>query len=80
VGFLGFGVMGRPMALNLSTAGTKLVVWNRTAARSEALRAAGATVANRPDDVLEQATAVFLMLADGAAIETRTGNLVQPTP
>jgi 3-hydroxyisobutyrate dehydrogenase len=56
VGFLGLGVMGQPMALNLATAGTKLIVWNRTAARTEALRAAGATVANRPDDVFEQAS------------------------
>src|SRR5437763_16388663 len=69
VGFLGLGIMGLPMALNLSTAGTKLIVWNRTAARTEPLHAAGATVANRPDEVFEQASVVFLMLADGAAID-----------
>jgi 3-hydroxyisobutyrate dehydrogenase len=45
IGFIGLGVMGRPMALNLVRAGTGLVVWNRTAAGSEPLRAAGATVA-----------------------------------
>jgi 3-hydroxyisobutyrate dehydrogenase len=88
-GFLGLGVMGQPMALNLSRAGTRLVVWNRTAARSEALRAAGATVANRPDEVFAQASVVFLMFADGVAIdtvvavvhaiETRTGQLVPPS-
>jgi 3-hydroxyisobutyrate dehydrogenase len=73
VGFLGLGVMGRPMALNLATARTKLVVWNRTAARSEALRAAGATVVDRPDEVFERAGVVFLMLADGVAIDTVLG-------
>ncbi|HEY0526736.1 MAG TPA: NAD(P)-binding domain-containing protein, partial [Stellaceae bacterium] len=39
VGFIGLGVMGQPMALNLARAGTKLVVWNRTAEKSETLRA-----------------------------------------
>ncbi|MER6695337.1 NAD(P)-binding domain-containing protein, partial [Streptomyces minutiscleroticus] len=45
VGFVGLGVMGQPMALNLTRAGTPLVVWNRTPARCEPLRAAGAEVA-----------------------------------
>lgn len=48
VGFLGLGVMGTPMALNLARAGTPLLVWNRTPHRAEPLRAAGATVAGSP--------------------------------
>lgn len=32
LGFIGLGVMGRPMALNLARAGTDLVVWNRSPA------------------------------------------------
>jgi 3-hydroxyisobutyrate dehydrogenase len=31
VGFIGLGVMGQPMALDLARAGTALVVWNRSA-------------------------------------------------
>lgn len=89
VGFLGLGVMGQPMALNFARlfcadrrsrplegsarAGTRLVVWNRTAARSEALRAAGATVATDPDEVFGRTRVVFLMLADSAAIDTVLG-------
>lgn len=69
VGFLGLGLMGQPMALNLARAGTPLVVWNRTAAKSEALRAAGATVASCPAEVFAQAAVVILMLADAAAID-----------
>ena len=42
IGFIGLGVMGEPMALNLVRAGTPLFVWNRTIDKSEALRAAGA--------------------------------------
>lgn len=73
VGFLGLGVMGRPMALNLVRAGTGLVVWNRTAAKSEPLRAAGASVAETPADVLRRTRVVFLMLADGPAIDSALG-------
>ncbi|MEV4005684.1 NAD(P)-dependent oxidoreductase [Actinomadura sp. NPDC049753] len=73
VGFLGLGVMGRPMALNLVRAGTGLVVWNRTTAKSEPLRAAGASVAEGPADVLRRTRVVFLMLADGPAIDSALG-------
>ncbi|MFC9841938.1 NAD(P)-dependent oxidoreductase [Streptomyces sp. NPDC060223] len=73
VGFIGLGTMGQPMALNLARAGTPLVVWNRTAARAEPLRAAGAEVASRPAEVFERARVVFLMLADGPAIDAALG-------
>ncbi|MEV3973037.1 NAD(P)-dependent oxidoreductase [Streptomyces sp. NPDC050698] len=73
VGFIGLGVMGRPMALNLARAGTPLVVWNRTAERSEALRAAGAEVATGPGEVFRRAATVFLMLADETAVDAVLG-------
>ncbi|WP_042383418.1 NAD(P)-dependent oxidoreductase [Streptacidiphilus melanogenes] len=64
VGFLGLGVMGGPMALNLARAGTQLVVWNRTPARTEPLRAAGARVAAEPAEVFRDARTVLLMPYD----------------
>src|ERR1700733_3933981 len=70
LGFIGLGVMGQPMALNLARAGTDLVVWTRSAERSEALRAAGAKVATSPAEIFSQARVVILMLADGAAIDS----------
>ncbi|MFD9430211.1 NAD(P)-dependent oxidoreductase [Streptomyces sp. NPDC060002] len=73
VGFIGLGVMGRPMALRLARAGTPLVVWNRTAASAEALRAGGAEVAADPADVFARADVVILMLADGAAVDAVLG-------
>ncbi|MFI8230010.1 NAD(P)-dependent oxidoreductase [Streptomyces sp. NPDC085900] len=73
VGFVGLGVMGQPMALNLARAGTPLVVWNRTPARCEPLRAAGAEVAAGPAEVFERAGTVILMLADEAAVDTVLG-------
>ncbi|AYN38473.1 NAD(P)-dependent oxidoreductase [Streptomyces dangxiongensis] len=73
VGFIGLGVMGQPMALRLASAGTPLVVWNRTAERAEALRAAGAEVAADPGEVFARAETVLLMLADGAAVDAVLG-------
>jgi 3-hydroxyisobutyrate dehydrogenase len=73
VGFLGLGVMGAPMALNLAHGGTSLVVWNRTVGRAEALRAAGAEVASSVDEVFERADPVILMLANAEAIDAVLG-------
>jgi 3-hydroxyisobutyrate dehydrogenase len=73
VGFVGLGVMGQPMALQLARAGTPLVVWNRTEARCEALSAAGAEVAASPDEVFDRAGVVILMLAGETAIDEVLG-------
>ncbi|MEU3862284.1 NAD(P)-dependent oxidoreductase [Streptomyces sp. NPDC028722] len=73
VGFIGLGVMGRPMALRLASAGTPLVVWNRTPERAAELRAAGAEVAADPGEVFTRAETVLLMLADGAAVDAVLG-------
>jgi len=73
IGFIGLGVMGQPMALNLARAGRALVVWNRSPDKSEPLRAAGAKVAASAAEVFRQARIVILMLADGAAIDSALG-------
>ncbi len=72
IGFIGLGLMGAPMALNLARAGG-LVVWNRTPARAEPLRAAGADVADGPGEVFRRARFVFLMLADEGAVDDVLG-------
>lgn len=69
-GFLGLGLMGGPMALNLARSGAPLLVWNRTADRCEPLRAAGAEVAHRPSDVFSGAATVIMMLAGEHAIDS----------
>ncbi|MFY0572205.1 NAD(P)-dependent oxidoreductase [Archangium lansingense] len=73
IGFIGLGVMGQPMALNLARAGRALVVWNRSADKCEPLRAAGAQVAASAAEVFKKARVVILMLADGAAIDSVLG-------
>ena len=73
IGFIGLGVMGTPMALNLARAGTPLVVWSRSGGSFDALRAAGARVADNMDAVYAQCRTVVLMLANDAAIDATLG-------
>lgn len=69
IGFIGLGVMGTPMALNLARAGTPLVVWSRSPGGYDALRAAGARVADDAGQVYAQCRTVILMLANDGAID-----------
>jgi 3-hydroxyisobutyrate dehydrogenase len=68
-GFIGLGNMGLPIALNMARAGTRLVVWNRSRSKADALERAGASVAETPAQVFAEARMVFLMLANGAVID-----------
>jgi 3-hydroxyisobutyrate dehydrogenase len=68
-GFIGLGVMGEPMALNLVKAGTPLLVWNRDPAKTELLAAAGAEIAPDAAAVFARSDVVILMLTDGDAID-----------
>lgn len=73
VGFVGLGIMGRPMALNLAWSGTPLVVWNRTLERCLPVEAAGARVASHVGEVFDRCETVILMLADESAIDDVLG-------
>ena len=69
VGWIGTGRMGAAMARRLAQGGTELVVWNRTRAKAEALRAAGnVTVAERIADLAE-CEVVFTTVAGSADLE-----------
>jgi 3-hydroxyisobutyrate dehydrogenase len=61
------------MAQRLASAGTPLVVWNRTPERTAPLREAGARVAAGVDEVFAGAGVVLLMLADETAVDTVLG-------
>ena len=64
IGFIGLGLMGRPMALNLLKAGYPLVVRSRSRGPVDALVAAGAREAASPADVARQSTRIVTMLPD----------------
>ena len=68
VGFIGLGVMGRPMARNLLRAGHDLVVHNRSQDPVEQLVAEGALRAGSPAEVANAASIVITMLPDGSDV------------
>ena len=63
IGFVGLGIMGRPMALNLVKGGHTLVVYGKRTV-PEDVRAAGATVCDTLQEVAERAEIVVLMVPD----------------
>jgi 3-hydroxyisobutyrate dehydrogenase len=73
IGFIGLGAMGEAMALNLVKGGRRLVIWNRTPAKAKFLLAAGADLAPGPAEVFARSQTIFLMLADGVAIDAVLG-------
>jgi 3-hydroxyisobutyrate dehydrogenase-like beta-hydroxyacid dehydrogenase len=69
IGFIGLGLMGRPMAANLLKAGHSLTVWNRTPSRAQDLAAAGATLAKSPREVATASDLLITMVSDPPALE-----------
>jgi 2-hydroxy-3-oxopropionate reductase len=67
VGFIGLGIMGKPMAENLIEAGHELVAYNRTREKAEDLD--GATVAETPREVAERSDIIITMLPDSPQVE-----------
>ncbi len=67
VGFVGLGIMGKPMAENLIEAGYDLVVYNRTREKAEELE--GAQVAESPKEVAENSDIIITMLPDSPQVE-----------
>jgi 2-hydroxy-3-oxopropionate reductase len=70
VGFIGLGIMGRPMAKNLMEAGYELVVHNRSPEKAEELAKEGnATAAASPGQVAQACDIVITMLPDSPDVE-----------
>lgn len=69
IGYIGLGLMGKPMARNILKAGYPLVVHNRSQQAVEELVAEGAQRANSPKEVAEKADIVFTNLPDSPDVE-----------
>jgi 2-hydroxy-3-oxopropionate reductase len=69
IGFIGLGVMGRPMAARLLAAGHELRVFNRSVGPMDELEAAGAQKATSAADASRTAEAVITMLPDSPQVE-----------
>jgi 3-hydroxyisobutyrate dehydrogenase len=70
IGFIGIGLLGRPIAVRLLDAEYDLVVWNRTPEKCDGLAELGAVVAESIGELMEQVDIVLLCLADTAAVES----------
>lgn len=69
IGFIGLGIMGRPMARNLLKAGFPLVVHNRSRGSVDDLVKAGAKAAVSPRDVAGQCDVLITMLPNSPDVE-----------
>ena len=70
IGFIGLGIMGKPMARNLLKAGYPLVVHNRSRAAVDELAREGAKTAANPREVAAQADILITMLPDSPDAES----------
>ena len=68
IGFIGMGIMGKPMAMNLVRAGYDVTVSNRTMAKCEPLVAAGAKAASCRE-LAETCDVVITMLPNGPEVK-----------
>lgn len=69
IGFIGLGIMGKPMAKNLLKAGYELIVCDIVKAAVEEVKGAGAKVASTPKEVAEQVDMVITMLPNGPQVK-----------
>lgn len=70
IGFIGLGLMGKPMARNLHNAGAKIIIHNRSQGVIEELSQDGMSPATTPAEVARRSDVVIFMLPDTATVET----------
>jgi 3-hydroxyisobutyrate dehydrogenase len=69
LGFIGIGLMGRPMVLRLLAAGFVVNVWNRTLEKLNSVVASGAHACLTVPDLISASDIIILCLADTNAVE-----------
>jgi len=69
IGFIGLGIMGKPMAKNLLKAGYELVVMDRNQGSVDEIVAAGASAAATPKAVAEQTELIITMLPNSPHVK-----------
>ncbi len=69
IGYIGVGLMGKPMIDRLLAAGHTVTVWNRTREKLAPVIEAGAVAADTPAQLAAESDFVFLCLMDAGAVE-----------
>jgi len=84
IGFVGLGIMGKPMSKNLLKAGYKLVVYDIVPAAVEEVKKAGAEVGASPSDVASKSDVIITMLPNSPQVKEvvlgRTASLKAQNP
>lgn len=80
IGFIGLGLMGAPMALNIARAGFDLMVYNRTPGKTGMVEKAGAKAAQTSREVVNWADVVIMMLTGPEAVENILGPVIETNP
>ena len=78
LGFIGIGLMGKPMTLRLLTAGFQVNVWNRSPEKLATVAQAGAQVCESIAELVQQSDVILLCLADTAVVETVVTQQILP--
>ncbi|MGR9117451.1 MAG: NAD(P)-dependent oxidoreductase [Gammaproteobacteria bacterium] len=74
LGFIGIGLMGKPMTLRLLDAGFSVTVWNRSRDKLEPVLAAGAKTTETIEELVETSDIVILCLADTQVVASVVQN------
>ena len=74
VGFIGIGLMGLPMSMNIVKAGYDLTVFNRSKNKAEPLKEFGAKISNTLKDAVDGSDIVITMLTDDTAVDEVMNN------
>ncbi|XP_061185348.1 uncharacterized protein LOC133197103 [Saccostrea echinata] len=69
IGFLGLGIMGQGMVMNLLRSGHEVTVWNRTALKCRDFVKSGAFKGNNPAEVVQSCDITFSCVADSTAVK-----------
>ena len=78
LGFIGIGLMGKPMSLRLLNAGFSVNVWNRSPDKLQPVIEAGATACASVAELVCNSEVIILCLADTAVVESIVRNAVLP--
>lgn len=74
LGFVGIGLMGKPMSLRLMDAGFSLNVWNRSPEKLQSVTDAGARACGSVAELVRTSEVIILCLADTAIVESIVRN------
>ena len=69
IAFLGTGLLGSAMVESMLRRGLTVTVWNRTAAKAQALAAHGASVATTPQQAVTGADEIHIIVSDDGAVD-----------